>query len=97
MKSIIFDLSVNRQHGEPAQGLRAADMFLSPPRFPTVPAAIEMGRCAIRGGGGGGAGVGVGVVCFCFGGFLSLLAPYARGTHPLRFIILGMSVAFSLY
>lgn len=29
MKSIIFDLSVSRQHGELLQGLQAADMFLS--------------------------------------------------------------------
>ena len=29
MKSIIFDLSVSRQHGELLQGLQAADMLLS--------------------------------------------------------------------
>lgn len=48
-KSIIFDLSVNRQHGEPAQGLRAADTSLSAPNFHIVFESTEIRRCAIAG------------------------------------------------
>lgn len=44
MKSIIFDLSVSRQHGEPVQGLQAADMFLSAQNFHIVFESIEICR-----------------------------------------------------
>lgn len=75
MKSIIFDLSVNRQHGEPVQGPRAADMFLSAPNFHIVFESIEICRCDITG------------CCFVFVGFcvvvfLSLLALGSRDAHP---------------
>lgn len=47
MKSIIFDLSVSRQHGELLQGLQAADMFLSAKNFHIVFESIEICRCDI--------------------------------------------------
>lgn len=47
MKSIIFDLSVSRQHGELVQGLQAADTFLSAPNFHIVFESIEIRRCDI--------------------------------------------------
>lgn len=49
MKSIIFDLSVSRQHGELLQGLQAADMFLSAKNFHIVFESIEICRCDITG------------------------------------------------
>lgn len=51
MKSIIFDLSVNRQHGEPVQGPRTADVFLSAQNFHIAFESIEICRCDITGGG----------------------------------------------
>lgn len=54
MKSIIFDLSVSRQHGELVQGLQAADMFLSAQNFHIVFESIEIRRSDIT------------VCCFCF-------------------------------
>lgn len=49
MKSIIFDLSVSRQHGELLQGLQAADMFLSAKNFHIVFESIEICRCDTTG------------------------------------------------
>lgn len=46
MKSIIFDLSVSRQHGELLQGPQAADMFLSAKKFHIVFESVEIYRRA---------------------------------------------------
>lgn len=86
MKSIIFDLSVNRQHGEPVQGPRAADMFLSAPNFHIVFESIEICRCDIT-------GCCFILLVFVLLFFLSLLAVGSRDAHP-QFINIGMSIAF---
>lgn len=49
MKSIIFDLSVSRQHGELLRGLHSADMFSSAKNFHIVFESIEICRCSITG------------------------------------------------